>query len=188
MSQCVRQCGILTDFLPKVSDGNKVWTAILVFLIICGFSAYVVFYSAILDATLFVQLSSSSNVAIGKAQVVVTLVTDLALALSLVFLIQRRRAGNFPSTDSVLKVIIAYTIGTSLLTTLCLLIVLILIIVFPDSFVWLACDLLVCKREPVLYLSHSLSDYRSVYVNCMFVSCVIPLFHTLSLSLMNSKG
>ena len=153
-----------------MSDGNKIWTGALVILILAEFSSICVYYNSVLHAELFEQLASSTAVRNEKAWLIVTLITDLCLALSLVVLVQRRRAGGRTRTDSVLKIIIAYTIGTTLATTVCFLIALILVNVVPNSFASLAFDLLVCKREYGHACLFSHSNDCLVYVNCMFVS------------------
>lgn len=164
-------CDASIELCFKVSEGNKIWTSVLVFLVICEFASICIYYNSVLQAKVFEQLSSKSATTNEMAWLSVTLVTDLSLALSLVYLLQRRREGDFSKTDSILKTIIAYTIGTTLLTTLCFIIALILVNVYPTSFASLAFDLLVCKRAySFIRRLHSLSDYRLVYVNCMFVS------------------
>ena len=129
------------------------WTAILVLLIAAEFSMMMVYYNTVLHAKLLSQLASHSSITVEKVMNVMALISDLSLAMSLVVLLQRRRMGGFSSTSSVIKLIIAYTIGTSLLSALLSLMALVLVIVYPDSFVWLAVDLLVSKCELPLFLA-----------------------------------
>ena len=125
----------------------------LVLLIAAEFSMMMVYYNTVLHAKLLSQLASHSSIAVEKVMNVMALISDLSLAMSLVVLLQRRRMGGFSSTSSVIKLIIAYTIGTSLLSALLSLMALVLVIVYPDSFVWLAVDLLVSKCELPLFLA-----------------------------------
>lgn len=123
------------------------WTTILSFLVACEFTVYMVFYSSVLHAKLFSQLVTKSTAGIEKAIGIVMLITELSLSLSLIILLQRKRSGGLSSTDSVIKLLIAYTIGTSLLCALLGPVILILVIVAPHSFAWLAFGLLVPNGE-----------------------------------------
>ena len=167
----------MADLDVKVSDGNKIWASILVILILCEFSSACVYYNTLLHAKLFVQLTSRTAVTTEKVWLSVTLVTDLCLALSLVVLVQRRRAGGLARTYSVLKTIIAYTIGTTLLTTLCFILALILVNVLPNSFVSLAFDLLVCKRESNSNSCETspLTDTQSTSTASLYRKCFFPV-------------
>ena len=155
-----------------MSEGNKIWTAILVFLVASEFSVFMVFYNSVLKAKLFAQLVTKSNEGVERAIGVAMLVTELSLSLSLVVLLQRKRSGGFSTTDSVIKLIIAFTIGTSLLCALLGPVILILVIVAPHSFAWLALGLLIpnSEYEALIRSSKSRSECCLVYINCMFVS------------------
>ena len=117
-----------------------------------------VYYNTVLHAKFFVQLVTPSALAIEKAMDSVVLVTDFSLAFSLVILLHRSRTGGFTSSDSVIKLIIAFTIGTSLITALLLLVALVSVNTNPDSFLWLASDLLASKRESACLCPADLSD------------------------------
>ena len=106
----------------------------------------IVYCVTISKATFLTQLATYRTSTIEKIMNSTLIFADVALAGSLVFLLQRRRSG-FKKTDSGLKLIITYTVGTSAVTVIVTALALATNICYPDSFAYVACDLVISKCE-----------------------------------------
>ena len=96
-------------------SGRSFLLAAILFLLIAGeFAASVIYFVQLYHIEAATDLAEF--VATIKAMTSVTLVTDTALAFTLVFLLQRRKT-EFERTDSIINKIMVYSIGTGLITS-----------------------------------------------------------------------
>ncbi|EMD36464.1 hypothetical protein CERSUDRAFT_84626 [Gelatoporia subvermispora B] len=98
---------------------------------------------------------------------------DLLIAVSLVTFLQRRRTG-FSRTDSVVRVLMLYSINTGALTTLCAFLCLVMYATMPDNFIFIAFYFVL----PKLFLNSllaTLNARRSLRLASMSGLVSIPL-------------
>ena len=102
------------------------------------------YFGTIANFKLATQLSGVVNMEL--ALNCVTLFTDTSIAAVLMFLLWRSRSGaGCKRTNTLLKRLIAYTIGTGLVTGLWTVVAVIGVSVKPDSFIYLLVDLVITK-------------------------------------------
>lgn len=108
-----------------------------------------VYYNRVAHAKLFSQLAEQSAITTEQTMNALILVTDLALALSLVVLLYNSRSG-LRRTDTVVKLLSTYVISTSLITAIVQCLCLAAVIAYPDSLAYIAADLVAskCERAP----------------------------------------
>lgn len=157
--------------IRSVSDKNKLLAACLLVLVSGKFASVLVYFVQLYHVTSVYQLSNT--MAAVKAMGAVFFLVDTTLAITLVALLRRRKSG-FDRTDSMLNRIMAYTIGTGLITGAWSLIGLFTSIYDGGKFVYLLVYLVMPKRKSspisIASLLISLMVLRTVYFNCMLTS------------------
>ena len=127
-----------------MTDKSRVLPIFLTVLVAGEFAAFCIYYAKATQTVLFIDLMLPQNVHIEQAMNVLFMAADLALAISMVVLLRKRRSG-FPKTDSIVKRIVLYTVGTSVATVFISTVALVSVLVAPQSFLFLAADLTICK-------------------------------------------
>ncbi|CDO70077.1 hypothetical protein BN946_scf184806.g4 [Trametes cinnabarina] len=76
-----------------------------------------------------------------------SVVADILITVSMCYMLAKRRTG-FSRTDSMVRVLILYSINTGALTSLCALLCLITYAAMPDNFVFIGIYFVLPKRKP----------------------------------------
>ena len=152
----LRECIFVSCFLnyiaferlipTLVSNHNKIITGLLILLVAGEFSSIMVYSAYLFRITFVTSLATHYALTIQKTMNVLTAVTDTVLAASLVVLLHRGQSA-FKSTASVVHRLTQFIIGTSVITVCVAFASLTCTFVWPDSFSFLAFDLLVAKCE-----------------------------------------
>ncbi|OCH90213.1 hypothetical protein OBBRIDRAFT_619694 [Obba rivulosa] len=100
-------------------------------------------------------------------------VADLLIAISLVVFLQRRRTG-FSRTDSIVRILMLYSINTGALTTLCAFLCLVMYATMPDNFVFIAFYFVLPKLFLNSFLA-TLNARRSLRLSSMNGLISIPM-------------
>lgn len=99
-----------------VSKKNKKLAVCFLVFVAGQFAGAVVYYAQTLGKTLFTE--SESTVTAARWTAAVTAFVDMALALALLILIHGRKSA-FSHSNSVIDRVMAYTVGTGLITGEC---------------------------------------------------------------------
>ena len=145
-----------------MSDRNRVLTGLLGVAVITQLTIAIVGSVKILSFTTFTELYE--EVSLDLASSCVAMVADTFLAVALVWLLWRARSG-LRSTDSLVKRLVTYIVGSSLLTVLCMAISVVASIAAPHSFISVIADMIVPK------CSSSLSQNRCFYLIDLTFQC-----------------
>lgn len=103
-------------------------------LVLGQFVLGIVGYGIIADFKTFRRLLTELRLV--HAVNALSVATDVAIALALVFLLRKTRSG-IRQSDTLINKLIAYSINTSLVTSICSVGVLITTIVWPQTFIFL---------------------------------------------------
>ena len=160
-----------TSSAIPVSHHNKLLTGILAFLVTCQFASVIAYYAHITVLKSSLELTSHTSETFEKAMNIVFLITDSSLAASLTFLLWRMRSG-IPRTDSIVRLVMIYTLSTSLCTTAIAVLSLVTNIVFPQSFAYLALDFIgsKCKCDSLRIITLLQIHFRLYQLHFRIVS------------------
>ena len=115
-------------------------------LVVGEFASMMVYIANILHADFFTVLAAKYTVRVGAIMAISNVMTDTSLAITLVVLLRRRRKDiEFTTTSSVLKRLIQYVVGTSLVTVFVASLALACNTRWPNSFSYVALDFLAPK-------------------------------------------
>ena len=89
----------------------------LVLLVICELAVIIAYYAIVCHAIFVPEVGVPTPLAVEKALNVVFLMADSALAGSLIVLLHRKRSG-IRKTDSVIRLIIIYTLSSTAITSM----------------------------------------------------------------------
>ncbi|KAI0353696.1 hypothetical protein OH77DRAFT_1522258 [Trametes cingulata] len=121
----------------------------LMFMLELGFTAAVTSEAFILpDLNAFRKIAWLSAVCFG-----VGVVSDVLITSILIWVLRRSRTG-FKRTDTIIDVLITYSIGTGLITDVFSIIILVLVLVGPDQYIYVGFDMVTTK----------------LYVNCVLAA------------------
>ncbi|KAL5514868.1 hypothetical protein ACEPAG_2184 [Sanghuangporus baumii] len=130
---------------------NRVLTGALSVAVLAQFAVSMSYSIRIASIEEIVLLADAIPLQIASAAVAG--ITDTCLAVTLVWLMRRARSG-FRRSDSIVKRLVTYTIGSSLVTAICAVFSLISAAVAPHSFIYAIGDFLLSK----------------LYFNCLLAS------------------
>lgn len=147
---------VLTTTCFSVSDRNKILTGALSLLVAGEFTSIMIYSVHLFKSEFITELATTYALGVEKSMNVLCLVADSSLAASLIALLHRRKSA-FDTTNSVVKRVTQFIIGTSLITVGFAIMALACNLAWPYSFSYIALDLLVAKCEPLSYFSHARS-------------------------------
>ncbi|KAM5537064.1 hypothetical protein V8D89_009210 [Ganoderma adspersum] len=127
--------GVFCHRVWKLSEQNYFLTIAITISSLTVFSGSIAFAAKGFGLSSFTQLSEISDIlylSLGSG-----VVADVLIAGSMCVLLARRRTG-FSRTDSVVRVLMMYSINTGALTSLCALLTLLTYAAMPDNFVFMA--------------------------------------------------
>ncbi|KAL5524130.1 hypothetical protein ACEPAG_8303 [Sanghuangporus baumii] len=135
----------------NLSNSNYFVTGGLGFLVAAQLISTVVYISKTRSLQHLAQLVTI--VRYERAMNVIVLITDTAIALVLIYLLWSRRSG-FKKTESIINRLVAFTIGTGLITSIMAIVAFVAAETLPNSFIYLLIDFCMAK----------------LYYNCMLAS------------------
>ena len=98
-----------------MSNKNLLWTGVHLFLGACELAMLIVYYKIVSRAIFIPEIDAPLALKVEIALVAVFLTADSALSGSLIFLLYRKRSG-MKRTDSVIRLIIIYTVSSTAIT------------------------------------------------------------------------
>ncbi|KAL5530979.1 hypothetical protein ACEPAG_3855 [Sanghuangporus baumii] len=134
-----------------LSNKNHLLTGFLVIIVLAQLGVTLSYFGQVYHFTNAAQLLGALNTE--RAMNALVVVADTLIAVVLIYLLWNRRSG-IRKTDSIIKRLVIYTIGTGLVTSLWGIIGLAGAQVLPSSFIYLLVDLVMPK----------------LYFNCMLAS------------------
>ncbi|KAI5121948.1 hypothetical protein M0805_002019 [Coniferiporia weirii] len=137
-----------------LSNGNKYLTSGISILVVAQFITTCAYFAMEYKLTEFGQLTITNN--IERAALAMIVVTDVAIASVLVYLLYSSRSG-FRRTDTVINRLIVYTVNTGLITALCAVAALITSLACPTTFL----PDLFLFMIPKLYVNSMLASLNS---------------------------
>ncbi|KAI5116474.1 hypothetical protein M0805_008883 [Coniferiporia weirii] len=135
----------------RLSKRNYYMTGTVAVLVTGQFLSTCVYYGKAYHFTEFVELETIFTIT--RTINVLTALADTSVAAALVYLLQTSRTG-FKSSDTMISRLIAFTVNTGLITSMCAIMSLITGVVFPATFIYI-----------LFYLSIS-----RLYVNSLFAT------------------
>ena len=136
-----------------MSESNYFITGGLAFLVIAQLVVTVVYISKTRSFQHLEQLVTI--VKYERAMNVIVLITDTAIALVLIYLLWNRRSG-FKKTESIIKRLVAFTIGTGLITSIMAIVAFVAAEALPNSFIYLLIDFCMAKRKRSVFILRAL--------------------------------
>ncbi|KAH8109870.1 hypothetical protein DFH11DRAFT_1730779 [Phellopilus nigrolimitatus] len=139
-------CLLVQSFLVHrvwiLSHKNIFVVSFLMLLVFGEFASVIVYFAkaAIYDSFVDLPLVFNESRAIN----ILGASSDIIIAFTLIFLLQRSRTG-FSRSETIINRLILFTINTGLLTSLCALMSLIFVSLYPDSFIYIAFFVCVSK-------------------------------------------
>lgn len=134
-----------------MSNGNYYLTGFLAFTVLAQLIVTVVFLHKLRDMEHLDQLLTVVDYE--RAMNIIVLFTDTVIAVALIWLLWRRRSG-FKKTESLIKKLVMFSIGTGLITGICAIIAFVSAQVAPQTFIYLLINFCMAKRElRISYLS-----------------------------------
>ena len=127
-----------------MSEGSYILTGSLAFLVFAQLVITAVYISKTRTFQHLEQLVTI--VRYERAMNVIVLITDTAIALVLIYLLWNRRSG-FKKTESIIKRLVAFTIGTGLITSIMAIVAFVAAEALPNSFIYLLIDFCMAKRR-----------------------------------------
>ncbi|OCB91629.1 hypothetical protein A7U60_g1128 [Sanghuangporus baumii] len=134
-----------------LSNKNFILTGLLSAAVLAQFTATVVYYGQIHKSISLAEIVGVNKTAL--AFNCISAVMDLGISCTLIWLLRRGRSG-FERTDSVLNRLIAYTIGSGLVTEVMWIIAIIGLLAIPNTTVSLLVDPVIPKRWFFLFSNH----------------------------------
>ncbi|KAL5478286.1 hypothetical protein ACEPAI_2470 [Sanghuangporus weigelae] len=134
-----------------LSNKNRILTGALSIAVLAQFAVTMALFVRFVSIVELLMIYNAIPVQLAAAAVVA--ITDTYLAVVLARLLRKARSG-FRRSDSIVQRLVMYTIGSSLVTSICAMVALISCIVAPHAFIYLVSDLLIPK----------------LYFNCLLVS------------------
>ena len=132
---------------PVVSDGNYFLTGFLGSAVIAQLVLTIIFLHKLSNFDQLAQLSTILN--FERAMNIIVLFTDTVIAVVLIWLLWRRRSG-FKKTEGIIRKLVAFTIGTGLITGVMAIVAFIAAQTAPQTFVYLLIDFCMAKRASPL--------------------------------------
>ncbi|KAL5514837.1 hypothetical protein ACEPAG_2153 [Sanghuangporus baumii] len=147
-----------------LSKRNIILTGILLAAVVGQFVMNVVYYGLIFNTTQLFELSKYLNVELALNCVIAF--TDTLLAAVLICLLWRSRSG-FQRTDSLINRLVAYTIGSSFVTSIWMVMAVIGASIAPHSLIYALADLTLPKLyfNCMLASLNARSSLRGIYSN-----------------------
>ncbi|KLO12346.1 hypothetical protein SCHPADRAFT_905150 [Schizopora paradoxa] len=125
-----------------LSHRNIPVTVILLLLVTGEFISTTLYFARAIQFELFSELPEIFN--ISRSINILGAASDVAIALTLIFLLQRSRTG-FSRSETIITKLVIFTINTGLLTSGCAVMSLITITVFPNNFIYITFFVLISK-------------------------------------------
>ncbi|KAH8109884.1 hypothetical protein DFH11DRAFT_893616 [Phellopilus nigrolimitatus] len=139
-------CLLVQSFLVhrvwKLSHKNIFAVSFLMLLVLGEFISVVIYFAKAAVFTSFAQLPSIFNES--RSINILGAASDIMIAFTLIFLLQRSRTG-FSRSETIINRLILFTINTGLLTSLCALMSLIFVSLYPDAFIYISFFVCVSK-------------------------------------------
>ncbi|OCB91624.1 hypothetical protein A7U60_g1123 [Sanghuangporus baumii] len=126
-----------------LSDKNYVILGTLSIAVLAQFAENMAYFARIVNIR-DIRLIGDNLLPIEFSTASVTVFTDTFLAVVLIWLLRKARSG-FRRTDSIVNRLVAYIVGSSLITVVCSLVGLIGATVAPHSFIYMSCGLVLTK-------------------------------------------
>lgn len=125
----------LTMRVYRLSDKNVIATASVLSLVIAEFVIVIIYVAKAVKLTTFVQVPQLKPLSMSVNAVAAA--GDVLIAIFLCTFLQRSRTG-FRQSDSLINKLMLFSINTGLLTSICAVMSLVSIIVWPDTFIYIA--------------------------------------------------
>ncbi|KAJ3514888.1 hypothetical protein NLJ89_g2112 [Agrocybe chaxingu] len=153
----------------RLSGNNIPLTVVIAALILAGFGCSTAFTAKSMKLQTWAELGQLKGLSI--AVNIVGAVADILIAAALFFLLHSSRTG-FKKSDTMISKLIAFTVSTGLLTSICAVASLISILASPNTLIYVAFYFCLGRRKYLYLPSKACSDssVSSVYSNSVLAT------------------
>ncbi|KAI5116625.1 hypothetical protein M0805_009611 [Coniferiporia weirii] len=156
-------CLLVQSFLVHrvwtLSQKNVMLTGVLSLLVIVGFITTATYFGKGVQLTSFVDVVSIDW--LSKLTNSLAAATDAIIAFVLIFLLHRARTG-FQKSETMINRLILFTINTGLLTSLCAVLTVVFVSVYPNNYVYITVYFCVSRLYTNCLLA-TLNSRKNVY-------------------------